>query len=68
MNFEPAYLQNSGKLNSRIEQLKEILKACRLCPRKCEVDRTLATNMEKHTHPSWEGGRETKPMAVGKKR
>ncbi len=39
--FEPAYLRlyRSGELQHRIRALKEIYKACRLCPRQCGVNR-----------------------------
>jgi len=42
MEFTPSYveLHFSGELSRRAEVLKEILKACRLCPRECGVDRT----------------------------
>ena len=38
----PAYgrLEQEGKLAERIEQAFEILKACRLCPRQCGIDRS----------------------------
>ena len=40
--FEPIYLElfNLGEIDTRIEQLYNILKSCKLCPRKCGVDRT----------------------------
>ncbi|HNS04569.1 MAG TPA: radical SAM protein [Candidatus Saccharicenans sp.] len=39
--FEPAYLKlhQSGELKRRGQQLWEIMKKCRLCPRECEKDR-----------------------------
>ena len=42
MTFIPSYvgLYERGELNQRIELLKEFLKACRLCPRGCRVDRS----------------------------
>lgn len=40
--YTPGYinLYKTGELNNRIERLYEILKECKLCPRKCSVDRT----------------------------
>lgn len=40
-DFEPAYLSlhRSGELKKRGEELWEILKSCRLCPRQCGVNR-----------------------------
>ncbi len=40
-NFEPAYikLHRSGELKRRAEQLWQIMQNCRLCPRKCGVNR-----------------------------
>jgi putative pyruvate formate lyase activating enzyme len=40
-NFEPAYLrlERSGELARREKELWEIYRKCRLCPRKCEVNR-----------------------------
>jgi putative pyruvate formate lyase activating enzyme len=40
-NFAPAYLQlfESGELKQRLKLALRELKACRLCPRDCEVDR-----------------------------
>lgn len=42
MDFTPSYvrLHSSGELSKRAEALREILSACRLCPRRCGVDRT----------------------------
>jgi putative pyruvate formate lyase activating enzyme len=39
--YRPAYiaLQEKKELQRRITVLREILKRCRLCPRRCEVDR-----------------------------
>ncbi len=39
--FEPAYLklERSGELANRVQALKEIYRACRLCPRACGVNR-----------------------------
>ncbi len=41
-DFQPAYLalERSGELARRSEQLYAIYKSCRLCPRRCGVDRT----------------------------
>lgn len=41
MNVWPAYLGlvADGRLSRRSEQAKEMLRACRLCPRECGVDR-----------------------------
>ncbi len=40
-DFEPAYLSlhRSGELRRRGEELWELLKSCRLCPRQCCLDR-----------------------------
>ena len=40
-DFEPAYmsLHKSGELKTRGEELWDIMKSCRLCPRMCGVDR-----------------------------
>jgi len=40
-NFEPAYLRlhRSGELRKRGEELWNIMKSCRLCPRECGVNR-----------------------------
>ncbi|MFO7849032.1 MAG: radical SAM protein [Spirochaetia bacterium] len=40
-DFEPAYLKlhRSGELRRRAEELREIMRNCRLCPRKCGVNR-----------------------------
>jgi putative pyruvate formate lyase activating enzyme len=40
-NFEPAYLRlhRSGELKKRGEELWNIMKSCRLCPRECGVNR-----------------------------
>ena len=40
-NFEPAYLRlhRSGELKKRGEDLWNIMKSCRLCPRECGVNR-----------------------------
>jgi putative pyruvate formate lyase activating enzyme len=40
-DFEPAYLRlhRSGELKNRGEELWNIMKSCRLCPRKCGVNR-----------------------------
>jgi putative pyruvate formate lyase activating enzyme len=40
-DFEPAYLKlhKSGELKNRGEELWNIMKSCRLCPRKCGVNR-----------------------------
>jgi len=44
--FVPAYLATYeiGRLREKVEEALEALRACRLCPRDCEVDRpsTLA--------------------------
>ena len=42
MTFIPSYigLYEKGELGQRIQLLKEFLKACRLCPRECRVDRS----------------------------
>ena len=44
--FVPAYLATyeTGRLREKVEEALEALRACRLCPRDCEVDRpsTLA--------------------------
>jgi putative pyruvate formate lyase activating enzyme len=39
--FEPAYLElhRTGELKRRAEKLWAIMNSCRLCPRRCEVDR-----------------------------
>ncbi len=39
--FEPVYLElhRTGELKRRAEKLWDIMKKCRLCPRKCQVDR-----------------------------
>ena len=39
--FEPAYLSlhRSGELKRRGEELWKIMESCKLCPRRCEVDR-----------------------------
>jgi len=39
--FEPAYLRlhKTGELKMRAEKLWSIMENCRLCPRKCEIDR-----------------------------
>ncbi len=41
MSFLPSYvkLANSGELQKRAERMREILKSCRLCPRKCGANR-----------------------------
>jgi putative pyruvate formate lyase activating enzyme len=41
MTFIPSYISlfEKGELKERITALKELLKGCRLCPRKCGVDR-----------------------------
>ncbi|MEK6287290.1 MAG: radical SAM protein [Acidobacteriota bacterium] len=38
---EPSYLKllETGELDSRVEQLMEMLRVCRICPRDCDVDR-----------------------------
>lgn len=40
-DFEPSYLKlhKTGELRKRGEKLWNIMKSCRLCPRKCEVNR-----------------------------
>ena len=40
-SFEPAYLKlhQSGELKRRGEELWQVMKKCRLCPRECEKDR-----------------------------
>ncbi|NCC53052.1 MAG: radical SAM protein [Spartobacteria bacterium] len=40
-DFEPAYLRRhrDGSLKARGEELWEVLRACRLCPRECRVNR-----------------------------
>ncbi|RLA83562.1 MAG: radical SAM protein [Deltaproteobacteria bacterium] len=42
MRDSPSYLKlhSSGELPERIEKLREILKQCHLCPRRCGIDRT----------------------------
>jgi putative pyruvate formate lyase activating enzyme len=44
--FEPAYLalERSGKLAEREKELWETYRKCRLCPRKCEVNRLAGEN------------------------
>jgi putative pyruvate formate lyase activating enzyme len=41
LGFEPAYLKlhNTGELVNRAEKLWTIMESCRLCPRKCGVNR-----------------------------
>ena len=41
-NFEPAYIETfkKGFLAPKIQQAREIIKCCTLCPRQCKVDRT----------------------------
>ena len=41
LDFEPAYLKlhRSGELKRRAEDLWNIIKSCRLCPRQCRVNR-----------------------------
>ncbi len=41
LDFEPAYLKlyKTGELKERAENLWEIMEECRLCPRRCGVDR-----------------------------
>lgn len=41
MTFVPAYIHlfNKGELSQRVRLLEEILSACRLCPRRCGVNR-----------------------------
>jgi len=41
-DFEPAYLrlERSGELERRVRELHAIYRSCRLCPRRCGVDRT----------------------------
>jgi putative pyruvate formate lyase activating enzyme len=41
-DFEPAYLrlERSGELERRVRELQAIYRSCRLCPRRCGVDRT----------------------------
>jgi putative pyruvate formate lyase activating enzyme len=41
MSYTPGYIElhGSGELQERIDALYEILKECRLCPRKCGVNR-----------------------------
>jgi putative pyruvate formate lyase activating enzyme len=40
-SFEPAYLElhRSGELRRRAEELRAVMKSCRLCPRRCGVNR-----------------------------
>lgn len=40
-DFEPAYLrlERSGELARRVEQLRSLYASCRLCPRRCGVNR-----------------------------
>jgi putative pyruvate formate lyase activating enzyme len=40
-DFVPTYLETweSGRLREKIEEALEALRACRLCPRNCEIDR-----------------------------
>jgi len=40
-SYYPSYLNlyRSGNLKKRARQLEEILKNCKLCPRKCKVNR-----------------------------
>lgn len=42
MGFIPSYIKlyNAGELKKRAEAAEQILKACKSCPRGCEVDRT----------------------------
>lgn len=39
--FEPCYIKlcKSGELARRVEEAREMLKLCRVCPRQCEVNR-----------------------------
>lgn len=41
LDFEPAYLKlhRSGELKKRGQELWDIMKSCRLCPRQCRVNR-----------------------------
>lgn len=41
--FEPSYIKlyESGELDERSSALQEILKECKLCPRKCRVNRLI---------------------------
>jgi len=41
MDFSPSYLKlyERGELEERAENLKQILKCCKLCPRNCKVNR-----------------------------
>jgi putative pyruvate formate lyase activating enzyme len=43
VDFKPSYisLYESKVLGERIERLREFLKKCTLCPRRCRVDRTM---------------------------
>lgn len=43
IDFKPSYisLYESGELEERVEKLREFLKSCVLCPRRCGVDRTM---------------------------
>ncbi len=40
-NFQPAYLAlyEKGTLQDRIEEARERLKSCRICPRECGINR-----------------------------
>jgi putative pyruvate formate lyase activating enzyme len=40
-SFQPAYLRTweSGALAEKVEQAREALRSCRVCPRDCDVDR-----------------------------
>lgn len=44
MRWRPSYvgLAEAGELQSRVERLDALLSPCRLCPRRCEVDRRTA--------------------------
>ncbi len=40
-DFRPAYLSTweSGRLEEKVEEAREELRVCRLCPRNCDVNR-----------------------------
>lgn len=50
-SFEPAYLRTvaSGLLKRKIEKAYTLLKSCKLCPRKCGVDRLVDETGTCHT-------------------
>ncbi|MFC1585438.1 radical SAM protein [Fibrobacterota bacterium] len=44
MPFNPSYLKlhEAGLLQQRLEQIEELTRGCRLCPRECGVDRAVS--------------------------